>query len=201
MRPDFARQLARFVGHFPDFRVFRRYQQIIWIVRAALLRGASGVEVGSDVKIDSRFYYPSGLEITMGAGVHIKRDVRVGAESDYQPDVALEIGSGTEVLSGVRLDCTGGITIGKNSHIGRESTIYSHRHDTSRRDVPILQAPIEESPVVIGDDVMIYSEVVVLPGVTIGDGAVVAVRAVVTEDIAPYSIVGGVPARVIGERI
>ena len=47
-----------------------------------------------------------------------------------------------------------------------------------------------------GDD-----EVVVLPGVTIGDGAVVAVRAVVTEDIAPYSIVGGVPARVIGERI
>ena len=104
------------------------------------------------------------------------------------------------MLSGVRLDCTGGITIGKNSHIGRESTISSHRHDTSRRDVPILQAPIEESPVVIGDDVMIYSEVVVLPGVTIGDGAVIAVRAVVTEDVAPYTKVGGIPAKTIGKR-
>lgn len=201
MSVDIARQLARLVGHAPDFRAFRIYQRMVWNIRAALLRRASGVELGSGATIDSRFYYPRGLKITMGTGVHIKRDVRVGCESDHQADVALDIGSGTEVLSGVRLDCTGGITIGKNSHIGRESTIYSHRHDTSRRDIPILQAPIEVSPVVIGDDVMIYSEVVVLPGVTIGDGAVVAVRAVVTEDVAPYSMVGGVPAHVIGERI
>ena len=47
---------------------------------------------------------------------------------------------------------------------------------------------------------MLYNEVVVLPGVTIGDGAVVAVRAVVTRDVPPYAVVAGVPARVIGSR-
>jgi chloramphenicol O-acetyltransferase type B len=54
--------------------------------------------------------------------------------------------------------------------------------------------------VTIGDDVMLYSEVVVLPGVTIGEGAVVGVRAVVTRDVAPYAVVAGIPARVIGSR-
>jgi virginiamycin A acetyltransferase len=56
------------------------------------------------------------------------------------------------------------------------------------------------APIAIGDDVMLYNEVVVLPGVTIGDGAVVAIRAVVTRDVPPYAKVAGIPARVIGER-
>jgi acetyltransferase-like isoleucine patch superfamily enzyme len=63
-----------------------------------------------------------------------------------------------------------------------------------------LRSAITTSPVTIGDDVMIYSDVVILPGVTIGDGAVVAVRSVVTGDVEPYTVVAGVPARKIGER-
>lgn len=60
--------------------------------------------------------------------------------------------------------------------------------------------PIENPPVVIGNDVWVGAKAVVLSGVTIGDGAVVAAGAVVTKDVPPYAIVGGVPARVIKFR-
>lgn len=176
------------------------YQRLIWRIRAALLHRATDVSCGMGIRVDSRFYYPAGLKLVVGDGVRIKRDVRAGWEPGRAPNAELSIGPGTEVLSETRLDCTGGIQVGERSHIGRRSTIYTHRHVLDRRDTPVLDAPIETAPVIIGDDVMLYSEVVVLPGVTIGDGAVVAVRSVVSDDVPPYAIVAGMPARVIRER-
>jgi acetyltransferase-like isoleucine patch superfamily enzyme len=79
--------------------------------------------------------------------------------------------------------------------------VFTHTHDTSRRDVSVLQAPIVTAPIAIGDDVMLFNDVVVLPGVTIGDGAVVGIRAVVTRDVPPYARVAGIPARIIGQRM
>ena len=61
--------------------------------------------------------------------------------------------------------------------------------------------PFTKGDVIIGNDVWIASDVTILSGVTIGDGAVVATGALVTKDISPYSIVGGVPARVISKRL
>ena len=200
MNLDPARQLGRLVGQLPDLHVLPPYQRALWRLRAMLLRRAAGVTCGAGVRIDGCFYFPSGLGLRLGDGVRIKRDVRAGWEPGRLPDAALTIGAGTEVLSETRLDCTGGIAVGERSHIGRRSTIYTHRHLLDRRDVPALEAPIEPAPVTIGDDVMLYSEVVVLPGVTIGDGAVVAVRAVVSDDVPPYAVVAGMPARVVRER-
>ena len=200
MNLDPSRQLARLVGQLPDLHVLPPYQQALWRIRAALLRHATGVTCGHRVRVDGRFYYPAGLRLIMGTGVRIKRDVRAGWEPGRAPGASLAIGAGTEVLSETRLDCTGGIQVGERSHIGRRSSIYTHRHLLDRRETPALDAPIETAPVTIGNDVMLYSDVVVLPGVTIGDGAVVAVRAVVSDDVPPYAIVGGMPARVIRER-
>ena len=200
MNLDPSRQLARVVGQLPDLQIIPPYQRLLWTLRAMLLRRASGVTCGQRVRVDSRFYYPAGLRLNLGDGARIKRDVRAGWEPGRVPNAELSIGPGTEVLSETRLDCTGGIQVGERSHIGRRSTIYTHRHVLDRRDTPALDAPIETAPVIIGDDVMLYSEVVVLPGVTIGNGAVVAVRAVVSDDVPPYAIVAGMPARVIRER-
>lgn len=63
-----------------------------------------------------------------------------------------------------------------------------------------LEEPLSDGPIRIGNDVWVAFEAVLMSGVTIGDGAVVAARAVVTRDVAPYEIVGGVPARHIGWR-
>lgn len=200
MNLDPSRQLARMVGQLPDLPVLPPYQRALWRIRAVLLRRAAGVTCGEGVRVDGRFYYPAGLNLNLGNGVRVKRDVRAGWEPGHVPDAELSIGAGTEVLSETNLDCTGGIEVGERSHIGRRSTIYTHRHLLDRRDTPALDAPIEPAKVTIGDNVMLYSDVVVLPGVTIGDGAVVAVRAVVSDDVPPYAIVGGMPARVIRER-
>ena len=59
---------------------------------------------------------------------------------------------------------------------------------------------MEEKPVYIGDDVWIGDRVIILPGVHVGDGCVIAAGSVVTKDVPRYTVVGGVPAKVIRER-
>jgi maltose O-acetyltransferase len=63
------------------------------------------------------------------------------------------------------------------------------------------QGNTEKRPVEIGDDVWIGARAVLLPGVKVGDGAVIAAGAIVTKEVAPYTIVGGNPARVIKSRV
>ncbi|HTJ78196.1 MAG TPA: acyltransferase [Rariglobus sp.] len=87
------------------------------------------------------------------------------------------------------------ITTGNDVSIGPEATILTLGHDP--------QSPIfadRGGDVVIGDRVWIAYGALIMPGVTIGEGAVVAAGAVVTRDVEPYSIVAGIPARVIGSR-
>lgn len=201
MNSDPFRQLARLAGHLPDVPQVRAYQEFIWSLRRALLARAESVEIGHDTRVDARFYYPAGLRMRIGPGVHIKRDVRVGWEHESKSKGELVIGDGAHVLSGVRIDCTASVSIGPGSHLGRLSSVFTHRHAVDRRDVRVLEAPIETAPVVIGDDVMIFSDVVVLPGVTIGHGAVVAIRSVVTRDVESYTTMAGVPAAKVGHRV
>jgi acetyltransferase-like isoleucine patch superfamily enzyme len=78
--------------------------------------------------------------------------------------------------------------------------IFSSQHRYNIEGVPILFQGHEKKRVSIGKDVWIGANAVILPGVTIGDGAIIGAGAVVTGDVEPYSIVGGVPARKIGER-
>lgn len=73
-------------------------------------------------------------------------------------------------------------------------------HVFGRRDVPIRDQGEQVSPTVIEDGVWLAANVVVLAGVRVGRGAVCAAGAVVTRDVAPFTIVGGVPARLIRER-
>ena len=200
MNGPFFRQLARLAAQIPDLPQLSVYQRGLWSLRWSLLRRAVGVRLGDRVRVDSKFYYPRGLQLRLGDCVRIKRDVRIGWESDHAPAAAIEIGDRTEVLAHARLDGTGGLRIGQGTHIGRACAIYTHRHEIGRRDSSVLDAPVEISPVRIGDDVMIYSDAVILPGVSIGDGAIVGVRAVVTSDVEPYDIVAGVPAQRIGHR-
>lgn len=84
-----------------------------------------------------------------------------------------------------------GVRIGRRFDCGPFVGIYA-----SRSSFPALGGH-EFAPVVIGDDVIIFSHATISPGVTIGDGAVVAAGSVVIDDVPPATLVGGVPARVI----
>lgn len=112
----------------------------------------------------------------------------------FQPE-GVQVGPYTTIGNDIFLDGREGITIGQCVNIAGEVMIFTQEHD--------VQSPmfaVTGGPVVIEDYVYLGSRVVVLPGVRVGYGAVVASGAVVTKDVPPYTIVGGVPARKIGER-
>jgi acetyltransferase-like isoleucine patch superfamily enzyme len=114
---------------------------------------------------------------------------------DLREPKGIEIGAGSVIGFWATLDGRRGIEIGKNVNFSSEVALWTLQHDPNDPEFGVRGGPI-----VVEDDAWISFRVTVLPGVRIGRGAVVAAGAVVTEDVAPYSIVGGIPAQVIGER-
>lgn len=91
-------------------------------------------------------------------------------------------------------------TIGRDVMMADDVMIISGNHHFDRIDIPMWKQGGEDRKVVIEDDVWIGARVIILPGRRVGRGAVLGAGAVITKDVAPYSIVGGNPARVIGRR-
>lgn len=107
-----------------------------------------------------------------------------------------ELGDYSHVNQGCLVDTrNGGVRIGNGVSISHRVMIFTGSHDIMSRDFVGKFFPVG-----IGDHVFIGPGAIILQGVTIGEGAVVAAGAVVTKDVAPFAIVGGVPAKVIGER-
>src|ERR1035437_9508153 len=107
----------------------------------------------------------------------------------------LAIGSPSVINQGCRLDSRGGLRIGNNVSISEEVCILTADHDPKTSD--FRGRP---RPVVIEDYVFIGTRAMILPGVTVHRGAIVAAGAVVSRDVQALGIVGGIPARSIGTR-
>ena len=127
--------------------------------------------------------------------------MRVGKDSSihrrcrmYAP-FRIRIGDHTVVNYGVLLDGRRGLRIGNNVSVSGGSAILTLGHDVDDSDFALKGAQVT-----ICDYVFVGSYARILPGVTVGEGAVVAAGAVVTRNVAPYTVVGGVPARHIRDR-
>ena len=107
----------------------------------------------------------------------------------------IAIGDNTAINRFVYLDGRVPLTIGNNVNISHYVKIQTLTHDPQDRHFGCL-----ERPVVIADHVWIGTAALIMPGVTLGEGAVVAAGAVVTRDVDAYTIVGGNPARFIKAR-
>lgn len=102
---------------------------------------------------------------------------------------------------GINARINGTCTIGDYVMMGTDVVVITRNHSFERTDIPMMhQGFEEEKPVVIGNDVWIGDRAIILSGVNVGDGAIIAAGAVVTHDVPPYTIVAGIPARVIKER-
>ena len=123
--------------------------------------------------------------------------VGVGLFPPFTTDCGLNtyLGEIVFINAGCRFQDQGGIYIGDRALIGHNAVIATLNHDMD----PAHRADLHPAPVHIGADAWLGSNVTVLPGVTIGEGAVVAAGAVVTKDVAPRTVVGGVPAKLIRE--
>ena len=127
----------------------------------------------------------------LGKNVNIERNAYITPQ--------LTVGDNSGV--GINCEIYGPVSIGKNVMMGPEVIIYTHDHNFSRTDIPMMEqgnSPVQ--PVEIGDDCWIGRRVMIMPGVKIGNGCVIGAGAVVTKSIPDFSIAGGVPAKVLKSR-
>ena len=143
-----------------------------------------------------RLWYRHALGISFGrhAGIHLACRINFFGPGQLRRN-GLRIGDQTRVNRACLLDARGGLEIGANVSISPEVVILTASHGVNDPGFCL-----ETRPVRIEDHVWIGTRAMVMPGVTLGRGCVVAAGAVVTRDVAPLAIVAGVPARAIAER-
>lgn len=113
----------------------------------------------------------------------------------------LSIGNDCSINSGAFINAAGFVKIGKNVIIGPNVIIHSANHKFDLIQIPIRNQGHNYKKVVINDDVWIGGGAIILPGVCIGKGSIVAAGAVVTKNVEEYSIVGGIPAKILKFRV
>lgn len=140
----------------------------------------------------------------IGERVYVGYDAVFESYNKYQGDFfspLLEIGDHTILGDDCHITCINHVKIGNNVLVGRKVLISDNAHgevNFSQLQISPVKRPLySRGMVAIEDDVWIGEMVCVLPGVRIGKGAVVAAGAVVTKDVPPYSLVAGVPAKVL----
>jgi len=132
-------------------------------------------------------YRMSGMKIGQGTSIHMY--------ARFFDLANISIGCDTIIGERSFLDGRAKLIVGDHVDIASEVMIYNSKHDIDSADFAAVDGEVK-----IEDYVFIGPRAIILPGVTIGRGAVVAAGAVVTKDVSPFAIVAGIPATVIGER-
>ena len=160
----------------------------------------------------SRRLFKTFLNNILESGIRIEcpRNVELGSSSYFGFDCKIyasefskvKIGSDCEFNSNVMINArgNGSITIGNNVLIGPNVVLRSSNHSFENLEKSISKQGMNHGEIIIKDDVWIGSNCVILQNCTIGKGSIIAAGAVVTKDIESYSVVGGVPARLIKKR-
>jgi acetyltransferase-like isoleucine patch superfamily enzyme len=178
---------------------------ILLIGKNVAIRYSKNLFVGRDTIIED------GVEINCLAsqGIHLGDRVSIGKYAIIRPaniyggaiGEGLVMGNHSNIGPYNYIGCSGKITIGNNVMLGPRVSIYAENHVFDNPNLTIKEQGVQKMDVVIEDDCWIASNAVILAGVTIGKGSVVAAGAVVTESVPPFSVVGGVPAKIIKSRL
>lgn len=112
----------------------------------------------------------------------------------------LRVGANFGCNSGTYINAIGRISMGNDVLIGSNVTISSGKHNIEGRETSVFSRPVQPMPITFGNDVWVGAGASVLPGLVIANGTVIGANAVVTQSTEPYSVMIGIPARVIRFR-
>lgn len=139
-----------------------------------------------------RALFAKGILESCGSGVNIERGATFGS--------SVKLGNRSGI--GMRCELHGPVIIGDDVMMAPDVVVYTRNHKTTRCDIPMrVQGNTSQEPVIIEDDVWIGRRAMIMPGVRIGRGSIIAAGSVVTKSVPDYSVVGGVPAKIIQERL
>jgi len=165
-------------------KIEKRMQTIFLEFQLMLLRWTGYVPSHSWRKF---VYELAGIKIGQGSTFHMWANF-------FQPK-NIQIGEDTVIGDHCFLDGRARLKIGSHTDIASQVLIYNSKHDINDPEFKAICYPVE-----VGDYVFIGPRAIILPGVKIGKGAIIGAGAVVTKNVLPGKIVGGVPAQEIGER-
>ena len=156
--------------------------------------------VGKDARILPLRLLTNPQKISIGDHVLIREGARLEAITHYRgvsytPEIVID--AGTQIELDAHIGAARSIHIGKKVMIAGRVTILDHDHDYRNPLQPPIDQPLDVSPVVIEDGAWLGENCVICKGVTVGRHAVVGANAVVTRDVPPWSVVAGVPARLV----
>ena len=169
-----------------------------------------------------RIFYPNNLQVGYNTiiedgaeinclslqGIKLGNRVTIGKYAIIRPSniyggpigEGLTMGNNSNIGPYNYIGCSGKITIGNNVMLAPRVSIYAENHVFDHPEILIRDQGVEKKEVIIEDDCWIAANSILLAGVTIGKGSVVAAGSVVTENVPPYSVVAGVPAKWIKSR-
>ncbi len=186
----------------------------IWIgsVKGFLLVGKNvAIRYPKNLHLGKNVIIEDGAEINCLStkGIHLGDRVSIGKYAIIRPaniyggpiGEGLTMGDHSNIGPYNYIGCSGKITIGNNVMLAPRVSIYAENHVFDNATITIKAQGVAKMDVVIEDDCWIASNAVILAGVRIGKGSVVAAGSVVNENVPPYSVVAGVPARVIKSRV
>lgn len=180
-----------------------RRPALLFLGPQARIRGLRLLQFGPRLRLGTR----TELICWSRGGISIGRDFSLGEHSSisngFNPfaDIGnIVIGSNVGIGGHSFICCPSRLTIGDNTITGQYLSVHPQNHVFTDPDTPIRLQGVTAQGVHIGADCWIGAKVTILDGVSIGDGSIVAAGAVVTQSFPPRSIVGGVPAKIIGQR-
>ena len=135
-----------------------------------------------------------------GLGAHISPKVVFHFRTEIREPWSLHIERGSIIGDNAILDARNGLHIGKNVNLSSNVSIYTEQHDHRDPHFGNPDPAVRKMSVEIDDRAWLGSNVIVLPGVHIGEGAVCCAGCVITKDVEPYAVVAGIPAKKVSER-
>jgi acetyltransferase-like isoleucine patch superfamily enzyme len=204
-------------------KIITYYYLFFFFIRGLFVRlrikSAKGLLlVGKKVRI----FYPNNLQVGYNTiiedgaeinclsqqGIKLGNRVTIGKYAIIRPSniyggpigEGLTMGNNSNIGPYNYIGCSGKITIGNNVMLAPRVSIYAENHVFDHPEILIRDQGVEKKEVIIEDDCWIAANSILLAGVTIGKGSVVAAGSVVTENVPPYSVVAGVPAKWIKSR-
>lgn len=134
------------------------------------------------------------------SGANIAKNVCIHIDCNIRAPYNLIIGEGSQIGDHAVLDARSGIVIGENVNISSNVSVWTLQHDYRNKSFDCFSTKDRNMKVVIEKHVWLGCNVVVLPGCIIGEGAVCCAGSVITKDVAPFSVVAGIPAKKIADR-